>query len=115
MANPLAGLQVQFSDGDRLHVHIVTHRLDGGKRFGQRQSGPRMASTSRFNRIARAPSRSVAAAPQAFHFHAVRCDLSRVRTPFSLSCPLRTSLPRTRQWFSLEECSSEDGTPLALL
>jgi hypothetical protein len=25
MANPPAGFQVQFSDGDRLHVHIVTH------------------------------------------------------------------------------------------
>jgi hypothetical protein len=25
MANPPAGLQVQFTDGDRLHVHIVTH------------------------------------------------------------------------------------------
>jgi hypothetical protein len=32
MANPLAGLQVQFADGDRLHVHIVTHFLQ------QRQS-----------------------------------------------------------------------------
>jgi hypothetical protein len=27
VANPLAGLQVQFADGDRLHVHIVTHFL----------------------------------------------------------------------------------------
>jgi hypothetical protein len=25
MANPTAGLQVQFTDGNRLHVHIVTH------------------------------------------------------------------------------------------
>jgi hypothetical protein len=27
LANPPAGLQVQFRDGDRLHVDIVTHRL----------------------------------------------------------------------------------------
>src|SRR5256885_1050476 len=27
MANPLAGLEVQFTDGDRLHVHIVTNLL----------------------------------------------------------------------------------------
>src|SRR5207249_1783488 len=27
VANPAPGLQVQFTDGDRLHVHIVTHFL----------------------------------------------------------------------------------------
>ena len=30
MANPPAGLQVQVSDGDRLHVHVVTHCLHVG-------------------------------------------------------------------------------------
>ena len=34
MANPAAGLQVQFTDGDRLHVHIVTHLLQWATAIG---------------------------------------------------------------------------------